>query len=318
MKRENEATQQNNRGGRDLLLAGVQIAGPALGIAFAFLCTVVFQVLLDVLVRRFAPSMASADWYPWTLRMLPMYLLAMPLSAVLFRLSPVFDPPPKRTMRASVWWALLAVSLALTGLGSVVGQLVRMLPWIASEESALQELGTTSPLWVNLLFVGILAPVMEELFYRKLVLDRLRPFGDLPAILLSGVAFGLIHGNFEQFFYATAVGCVFAYIYLNTGHIRYTVLLHMAINLIGGVLMPELSKLMEGAPDAGRGFLIAYVVFWGLVAAGAIASLVYLLKRHVCPLRRAKAPMTPREWLRVLLWNPAVWLLVFVAVLLFL
>ena len=195
---------------------------------------------------------------------------------------------------------------------------MRRIPWLSFEQSSLQELGTTSPLWVNLLFVGILAPILEELFYRKLVIDRLRVFGDLPAILLSGVTFGLIHGNFEQLFYATAVGLVFAYIYLNTGHVRYTMLLHMVINLVGGVLIPEMSKLMASVPTLGEGFLIAYVVFWVLVAAGAVTALVYLLKKHVRPFRRAKEPLSAREWFCVLLLNPAVWMLLFVTVLLFL
>ena len=45
--------------------------------------------------------------------------------------------------------------------------------------------------------------------------------------------FGLFHGNFGQFFYAFAVGSVFAYVALRTGGIRYTVVLHFLVNFFG-------------------------------------------------------------------------------------
>ncbi len=89
---------------------------------------------------------------------------------------------------------------------------------------------------VSLGFVGrivtacICAPIFEELIFRKLLIDRTVKYGEGISIALSGVLFGLFHGNFEQFFYACFLGMFFGYIYIKTGKIRYTMLLHFLVN----------------------------------------------------------------------------------------
>ena len=45
----------------------------------------------------------------------------------------------------------------------------------------------------------IIAPVMEELVFRKYLVDRLVPYGQKTAVVLSGLFFGLFHGNFISF-----------------------------------------------------------------------------------------------------------------------
>jgi membrane protease YdiL (CAAX protease family) len=47
--------------------------------------------------------------------------------------------------------------------------------------------------------------------------------------------FGLIHGNLYQFFYAFLLGVAFSYIYIRSGKIIYSTLLHMFVNLFCGV-----------------------------------------------------------------------------------
>jgi hypothetical protein len=52
--------------------------------------------------------------------------------------------------------------------------------------------------------------------------------------------------------------------------------------------------------------------------AGAVIALVLLLIFCRRPLRRAEQPLTAREWVRVLLLNPGVWIFLVVCILLFL
>ena len=92
--------------------------------------------------------------------------------------------------------------------------------------------GYNSPI-ILFMDAAIIAPVAEEFIFRKLIIDRLYPSGKTEAILVSALMFGAAHGNFEQFFYAVGIGIVFAYIYANTGKLRYSVFLHFVINLIG-------------------------------------------------------------------------------------
>lgn len=56
----------------------------------------------------------------------------------------------------------------------------------------------------------VMAPICEEILFRKILIDRIRLYGDKAAILVSSVVFGLSHGNFYQFFYAFGIGLVLA------------------------------------------------------------------------------------------------------------
>ena len=85
---------------------------------------------------------------------------------------------------------------------------------------------------MRILIVGVIAPIFEELIFRKVLIDHVAPKGELVAILASGIMFGLFHGNFQQCFFACFIGFLFAYIYLKTGRVIYTILLHMTLNTV--------------------------------------------------------------------------------------
>ena len=90
-------------------------------------------------------------------------------------------------------------------------------------------LGNMSPV-LQVLVVVILAPIFEELIFRKFLLDRVSRYGEVSAMLLSGFMFGLFHGNLVQFMYASMLGFFFAFIYMRTGRIIYTMILHAIVN----------------------------------------------------------------------------------------
>ena len=113
------------------------------------------------------------------------------------------------------------------------------------------------------LFMVIIAPVFEEVIFRRLLLDRLLFLGDWTALLLSSLFFGLFHTNLYQFLYATVVGMVLGYIRIITGRMRWNVLLHMFINLFCGVL-----------PN----YLYDNELYTGLLGLTVIASIVYAIR----------------------------------------
>ena len=51
----------------------------------------------------------------------------------------------------------------------------------------------------------LLAPALEEWIFRKLLVDRTIRYGEGTAIFLSGLMFGLFHGNLNQFVYTFLV-----------------------------------------------------------------------------------------------------------------
>ena len=54
---------------------------------------------------------------------------------------------------------------------------------------------------------------------------------DKVAIITTAILFGLFHANFSQFFYAVALGMIFAYVTLKTGTIKYSIILHIVVNI---------------------------------------------------------------------------------------
>ena len=81
----------------------------------------------------------------------------------------------------------------------------------------------------------VAAPVAEELLFRRSLCELLRPFGERMAAV-SALLFAAFHASIGQFFYAFAAGLLFGYVYLKTGKLRYTVILHIAVNLFAGLL----------------------------------------------------------------------------------
>lgn len=87
-----------------------------------------------------------------------------------------------------------------------------------------------------LVLLLIFAPIVEELFFRKLFLDRLLVLGEKKAILMSAILFGLPHlfsQGLPQLFSTFLVGLVWADVRVKTGKLWPGILLHMLFNLYG-------------------------------------------------------------------------------------
>ena len=136
--------------------------------------------------------------------------------------------------------------------GALVGMIFHFpltVPFGNQESSKLAELLMNSNSFLRILIVGIVGPIFEELIFRKVLVDHVAPKGELAAILASGIMFGLFHGNFQQCFFAGLIGCLFAYIYLKTGRIIYTILLHMILNTVTSGITIELIKWLYKAAE---------------------------------------------------------------------
>ncbi|MBE5950685.1 MAG: CPBP family intramembrane metalloprotease [Lachnospiraceae bacterium] len=106
-----------------------------------------------------------------------------------------------------------------------------------STNTFLFEFSQTMPLPVMLLLVAVLPCVCEESVYRGFFYQQYKKAHPWKAVLLSGFLFGLMHGNLNQFCYATVMGIVFALLIEATGSILSTMLIHFAINGFSVVMM---------------------------------------------------------------------------------
>lgn len=83
------------------------------------------------------------------------------------------------------------------------------------------------------LIVAIAAPIIEELFYRGLVLGALEErIGTWPAVVVSGLLFGASHFNMLQLPALAAFGMVLAALAVKTRRLGPSIAAHVAFNTV--------------------------------------------------------------------------------------
>lgn len=122
-----------------------------------------------------------------------------------------------------------------------------------------------------IIYVVLLAPVFEELVFRKLLIDKLAKYGTTFCVFVSAFIFGLIHANLYQFFYAFGLGVLLGYVYCIYGKLLYPILIHMFINTLGSVV-PIMLNISETAnvTTAQKIYIVAYLA---MVLCGGIITL---------------------------------------------
>ena len=121
------------------------------------------------------------------------------------------------------------------------------------------------------LYVGLAAPISEEILFRGLVLRSMEPYGKKFAIFASALLFGLFHGNLSQAPFAFVVGLVLGYVAVEH-NILWAMVLHMFNNLI---ISDTMSRLLAPLPD-GPEFWISF----GVIGLFTLVGMVTLLVQH--------------------------------------
>jgi len=90
----------------------------------------------------------------------------------------------------------------------------------------------------------VLAPISEELVFRAGLFRYIRQkLGRKPALLVSGLCFGVLHGSWTGFVPLAALGMMLALVYEATGSIRVPIIVHALFNL--NTVIVVLSGLAE-------------------------------------------------------------------------
>jgi len=262
----------------------------SLGLMYFFGALIIIgvQVAVSMLVLAFAPSLLDNPNLSLLVSMLPTYAIAFPLTSLLIRQVPGVQMK-KHNMKPTQLLGAFAISYALMYLSNLAGQfftniigIIKGSPVDDAIADLVSELNPLTALFVMVL----LAPALEEWIFRKLLVDRTIRYGEGTAIFLSGLMFGLFHGNLNQFVYTFLVGAFWAFIYVKTGRLRYTIYLHMALNFMGSVgslFFLDAISTLEGGSSAMNGFhfllgmllplaiVIPYlIVVFGLVISGIV------------------------------------------------
>ena len=261
-----------------------------------------------VIAEIFLPGWRETSWLLFAVVMLPQYLIAMPVAALMLRHTPS-AAIPQRQLGIKQLLVIFLICYFIMFAGSLAGTMVTSaIELVVNGEMTdfLEEMLLGSDVWAVVVSSVILAPIAEELFYRKLLIGRLGVWGERAAVFASALIFGLAHGNFSQFFYAFGLGLALGYVYIKTRRIGYTIGLHMAINLIGGVLAP----LVQESSVMWMTTLFSFAML-GMVAAGLA---LYFINKKSIMLTPARGT---QRWASPVFLNPGMILFFVISAVLF-
>ena len=126
--------------------------------------------------------------------------------------------------------------------------------------------------WLQILVVGIAAPIAEELLFRGILYRRMRTWlGVGPSAVAALVIFAVAHGNLLQALYALLLGAILIWAYEHFAKLLAPILIHIAANLV--------SICAQQSTWFGT-LLQKYAVIWCILGLAITAiGIVYLTKR---------------------------------------
>lgn len=109
------------------------------------------------------------------------------------------------------------------------------------------------------------APVAEELVFRYMTYRRAKLYlGTVPAVLLTGLLFGIYHANVVQLIYVFGFNFLLIFLYEKSGNILAPILAHSAANLWAVVLdrIAENISSTASVPLTAAELLLGAVCIW--------------------------------------------------------
>ena len=290
----------NSRPAPELLRAHCQIIsrlGWALFAQMAVMAAV--QNAAAVWAGLAAPALLTDPVFLWGLSVVSVYGAGLLAFCLVLRGMPAPPAgearplPPGRFFRA--WVICLGATYVFNFLTLCLMGLIGLLRG-APVENPVDQIGVY-PMALNVLLGCVIAPAAEELMFRRLLLDRLRPYGERFALWASALCFGLFHGNLSQFFYAAAIGLVLGYVALRTGGIWQPMLLHAMVNSVSVLLLPLLEPL---------GIVGDAVISVLVLAAMGLGTALFAGLRLELVFSDGPTPLPPRWTWRVFFESPGV------------
>lgn len=269
------------------------------------------QFLAAMVGKKFVPGVMADANGSFIVLMLTMYGISMPFMGWLVSRIPA-QKIEERKMTAGQWIIAFLMCYGLMYAGNLIGTAltfgIGMVKGTGVDNPLVSTVMQLNP-WVTFVIAVLIAPTAEELLFRKLLTERIVKYGELTAVLASGLFLG--------------------FIYVKTGKLRYTIGLHMAINFIGSSLgtwmlrvtgymdtMETLTeflntKNLEVLADLGNG-IVGMFIFGSyasliLMMAGAGLILMWLnRKKFVCCAPEEKVASLGKKKAAVMIGNPGI------------
>lgn len=216
-------------------------------------------IVLYILAMKFLPQLITnplsslgigiSDRSEILIKYILMYLLMLPLGMLSLRLTQRSNKAvrlshgfkkPQKSFGWCLKWILIAIgaSTMLASVPTIIGTFLQLIfGTSASPTKNLLTIQSMSVIAVPKLITAtvptlIFAPIIEELLFRGLIFPNNRRLGELFAVIMSGVFFGLWHQNLPQIVVTGTFGMFSAFLYLRTKSIYPSIIAHFLNNSI--------------------------------------------------------------------------------------
>lgn len=161
------------------------------------------------------------------------YLMTLLLAARICKRN--MDFPAVRAGRISGRTGLQLAGISMCGV-PVALVLNAVAGFFAGSASGGTETVCRYPLWLSILLYAAVPAIVEELVFRGMIFGAMAEADRKWAVLISSLFFGLIHFDLGAVLYGFLFGLVLAAVYLATGNILHTILIHFFFNTVNVVL----------------------------------------------------------------------------------
>lgn len=235
---------------------------------------------------------------------MPIAVIGYPLMYLFLRKLPA-QKPGNDGFKARHEIMFLIMTISAMYIGNIISSLLIGIFSSGQSTNQVADIITAQQILPTIYFV-LIAPIGEELIFRKVIIDRVGCYGQKWAILFSTILYSLFHMNFYQLLYTFLFGLILGYVYSKSGKIINTIIIHVTVNFLGSFVAPlvlslldqekltQLSELSSAGKEIPQELLTAVIpgllvylsymaLYMGLVIAGIVLFIINVKKLHTKP-----------------------------------
>lgn len=130
------------------------------------------------------------------------------------------------------------------------------------------------PIYTDIIYAICIAPILEEIVFRGVLMTYLKKYGIQTAIIVSSLFFGISHYNIYMIIPAFFIGIVLAYVSYKYS-IKYSILLHILLNIVAN--MSKIVFVLKGPKEI---FPLLGIIFIPLFVLCLIFFIIGLKRKN--------------------------------------
>lgn len=215
-----------------------------------------------------------------------LFWIPIAIYLVITRTNPFHLIPFRRISLSTVLIVTLFVLLLVPVVSWI--NLLSML-FVENKVNVIDQQMTGNTFALNLLVIAVLPAISEECMVRGVYFQQYKAGGILKAAVMSGIVFGFMHLNFNQFSYALILGVILALLVEATGSIFSSIIAHFIFNGQSAAILWMQNHILDPTEkivlqEVTRADIIEMLMAYTMVACimGVLAFGVFLWIVHHC------------------------------------